>query len=102
MSVAEPTPIHQLSPRQARGVSARLRERYGAGPDLPRVEDVDLSGSHGAFGIRILVPQDEPRAVIVYYHGGGWVLGSVDDSDTFGRALARRTGAAVVMVDYRL
>jgi acetyl esterase len=102
MSVAEPTPLDQLSPREARGVSARLRERYGPGPDLRRVEDVKLSGPHGEFGTRILIPQDEPRAVIVYYHGGGWVLGSVDDSDTFGRALARATGAAVVMVDYRL
>ena len=40
--------------------------------------------------------------MIVYYHGGGWVLGTVDQFDALGRRLAARTGCAVVLVDYRL
>ncbi len=40
--------------------------------------------------------------MIVYYHVGGWVVGTIDESDTFGRLLAQRTGATVVLVDYRL
>ena len=40
--------------------------------------------------------------MIVYYHGGGWVVGSIDESDTLGRKLAERTSCAVVLVDYRL
>ncbi len=52
--------------------------------------------------LRVLVPTDQPRGVIVYYHGGGWVIGSLDDYDKLGRLLARRTGCTVVLVDYRL
>ena len=40
--------------------------------------------------------------MIVYYHGGGWVIGALDEFDTLGRQLAVRTGAAVALVDYRL
>ena len=40
--------------------------------------------------------------MIVYYHGGGWVLGSIEDSDLVARHLAQRTGCAVVLVGYRL
>jgi acetyl esterase len=52
--------------------------------------------------VRILVPDDDVDGVIVYYHGGGWVIGSMDDYDTIGRHLAARTKCAVVLVDYRL
>ena len=40
--------------------------------------------------------------MIVYYHGGGWVLGALDQFDALARRLAERTGCAVVLVDYRL
>ena len=40
--------------------------------------------------------------MIVYYHGGGWVLGALDEFDTLARRLAAGTGCAVVLVDYRL
>ena len=40
--------------------------------------------------------------MIVYYHGGGWVLGALDEFDAVGRQLAHRTGCVVVIVDYRL
>ena len=52
--------------------------------------------------VRVLVPLEEPAGVIVYYHGGGWVIGSIDESDTVGRKLAERTSCTVVLVDYRL
>jgi acetyl esterase len=50
----------------------------------------------------VLIPAGAPRGVIVYLHGGGWVIGAIDEFDAFGRRLAQRTGAAVVLVDYRL
>ena len=40
--------------------------------------------------------------MIVYYHGGGWVIGTIDESDTVARKLAERTSCSVVLVDYRL
>ena len=48
------------------------------------------------------MPAGQPRGVIVYYHGGGWVIGGLDDFDKLGRLLAQRTGCAVLLVDYRL
>ncbi|MFG2074097.1 alpha/beta hydrolase [Nonomuraea maritima] len=47
-------------------------------------------------------PGDAPLPVVVYFHGGGWVFGSVQRNDAAGRDLALRTGAVVVSVDYRL
>ncbi|MEV1179456.1 alpha/beta hydrolase, partial [Nonomuraea sp. NPDC049784] len=47
-------------------------------------------------------PGDGLLPVVVYFHGGGWVFGSVKRNDAAGRDLAIRTGAVVVSVDYRL
>jgi acetyl esterase len=49
---------------------------------------------------RLLVPTDQPGGVLVYLHGGGWVNGSIDTFDRLGRELARRSGWAVLLVDY--
>ena len=97
-------PVYELSPTQARENSAALRRQRqpGPGPELARAEDAKVPVAGGSVPVRILVPAGQPRAVIVYYHGGGWVLGSVDESDLLGRALAERTGCAVVLVGYRL
>ena len=69
---------------------------------MARVEDHTIEQPDGSFRIRVLVPIEPPAGVIVYYHGGGWVVGSIDESDTLGRKLAERTSCAVVLVDYRL
>jgi acetyl esterase len=97
-------PVYELTPAQARENSVTLRRQRqpGPGPELARVEDATVPVSGGSVPVRILVPPGPPRAVIVYYHGGGWVLGSVDESDLLGRTLAERTGCAVVLVGYRL
>ncbi|MEV0612219.1 alpha/beta hydrolase [Nonomuraea sp. NPDC050404] len=67
---------------------------------LPFVRD------ESAEGVPIRVyradPGDRPLPVVVYFHGGGWVLGSVKRNDAAARDLAIRTGAVVVSVDYRL
>jgi acetyl esterase len=51
--------------------------------------------------LRVYRPGPGDLAAIVYFHGGGWVLGSVDSHDALCRELARATGAVVVSVDYR-
>ncbi|MFC4950893.1 alpha/beta hydrolase [Pseudonocardia sp. GCM10023141] len=96
-------PLHEQTPDEARALGPALRELYGSGPEMVRTSDTDVATPDGStFTVRTLVPTAEPAAVIVYYHGGGWVLGDIDDYDTLGRLLAARTGAAVVLVDYRL
>ncbi len=52
--------------------------------------------------LRVLTPIERPAGVIVYYHGGGWVIGSIDEADTVARKLAERTSCAVVLAGYRL
>jgi len=95
-------PISQMTPEEARGFGVMLKQMYGPGPDMARAEDTTIPAGGGDVPLRILVPKTEPNAVIVYYHGGGWVIGALDEFDTLGRQLAERTSATVVLVDYRL
>lgn len=94
-------PLHEMTPEEARGLGGALRDMYGPGPDVARVVDEAVPVAGGSVPVRILAPEN-PRAVIVYYHGGGWVIGSRDETDTLARKMVERTGAAVVLVDYRL
>lgn len=67
------------------------------------VRDLAIPGPDGEIPIRCYRPDaEEPRGVLVYYHGGGWVLGTLDSIDGVCRELADRAGCVVVSVDYRL
>ena len=95
-------PLHELTPAEARGVMAAMRGEQAPGPDMASVRDTRVRASGGFVPVRVLVPVARPRGVIVYYHGGGWVIGGLADFDKLGRLLAQRTGCAVLLVDYRL
>ena len=96
-------PLHDLSPGEARAAGARLVELHGHGPPMLRVEDLEVATGDGdCMRLRLHVPSEPARGVIVYYHGGGWVTGGLNEFDTLARRLARGTGCAVVLVDYRL
>ncbi|MDQ6674977.1 MAG: alpha/beta hydrolase [Chloroflexota bacterium] len=103
MAASGMKPLHEMTPMEARGLGPMLRDMYGAGPEMARVEDFEVRAADGAsLTVRMLVPGDHPRAVIVYYHGGGWVIGALDEFETLGRQLAQRTSCTVVLVDYRM
>jgi acetyl esterase len=95
-------PLHEMTPAEARGMAAALRGQQPPGPEMARVRNARARVAGGTAPVRVLVPGDRPRGVIVWYHGGGWVLGGIEDSDLLGRELARRTGCAVVLAGYRL
>jgi acetyl esterase len=80
--------------------------RFFARADLPigNVENKSIPGPGGPIPIRIYTPRDiaKPLPVIVYFHGGGWVFGDLDSHDNLCRALATKTSAIVIAVDYRL
>jgi acetyl esterase/lipase len=95
-------PLQELTPEEARGRMAALRGEAPPGPDMAGVRSTRVIASGGFVPVRVLTPVGEPRGVIVYYHGGGWVVGTLDDYDKLGRLLAQRTGCTVVLVDYRL
>jgi acetyl esterase len=95
-------PLHEMTPTEARAMGAALAELAGEGPEMARVEDRVLQGENGSFPVRLVVPKGTVTGIIVWYHGGGWVIGSIAESDTLTRKLAARTGCAVVNVDYRM
>lgn len=84
-----------------RAENAAGKAALGPGPDMARTRTLMIpTPDNGSLRARLLVPTDAPRGVLVYFHGGGWVLGSIDTFDRLGRELARRCGWAVLMVDY--
>jgi acetyl esterase len=96
-------PLHELTPEEARAVTSALAELFGPGPDVAKSDDVQVptpDGDH--ITVRVLVPEGAIRALVVYYHGGGWVIGNLDEFDHLARILANSLHAAVVNVDYRL
>ncbi len=95
-------PMNERTPEDARAYRANLAALNGPAPNMARVEEHTIEQADGSFQVRVLVPIEPPAGVIVYYHGGGWVVGSIDESDALGRKLAERTSCAVVLVDYRL
>jgi acetyl esterase len=74
-------------------------------PDpLPHVIDVEFPGSTGPISVRVYSAVADPTAlpILLFAHGGGWVLSSVAGHDHLARRLALETGALVVSVEYRL
>ena len=90
---------------------ARAENRRGtatvAGPPLPmaRVERLEMPGPAGTIPARLYTPigtAEGPRPLLVYFHGGGWVIGDLDTHDSTVRFLAAHAEVAVLSVDYRL
>lgn len=102
MAEAGGKPIHESTPEEVRALGVMLSEMYGPGPEMARVEEHQVQTGDGQFTMRVFVPQSKPRGVIVYYHGGGWVIGALDEFDTLARRMAERSNCAVALPDYRL
>src|SRR3954452_155309 len=94
--VRAPLTIDNLAEGRASMVQAAPAE-VGRGPDVRRVDDVDANGVPARF-----YREDDGGPVLVYAHGGGWVMGDLDTHDGLCRHLARASGWAVLAVDYRL
>jgi acetyl esterase len=73
-------------------------------PDVAEVREISIPGRDGPFLARVYVPVEDDRArpLLVYFHGGGWVVGSLEGYDTPCRRLALKCDCIVVSVDYRL
>ncbi len=78
---------------------------FAGGTPVPMASVRDMTATAGGLTVpvRVYAPGNNgPLPVVVYYHGGGWVEGSINSHDTLCRILAKKTGALVVSVDYRL
>jgi len=95
-------PIESLSVDDARAFMAASAEVRPPGPDVGEIVDGVLQGADGELAYRLYRPDsDGPHPVVVYFHGGGWVLGSQESDDPMCRDLCVRSGAVIVSVDYR-
>ncbi|HSS40917.1 MAG TPA: alpha/beta hydrolase [Solirubrobacterales bacterium] len=89
---------------QRRAEAAVVAERPAI--EMARVEAAEIPGPAGTIPARLYVPRttpaDGPRPLLVYFHGGGWVIGDLETHDSPCRFLAAHSGAQVLAVDYRL
>jgi acetyl esterase len=100
MNALEGPPAHEVPVEQARaGHEQETAELGGPGEEVGAVEDVELGGR---VPTRLYTPLEPRGGAISYFHGGGWVVGSIDSFDTACRALANASGATVASVGYRL
>ncbi len=75
----------------------------GPGEPVASVRELAVPGPAGEIPVRVYRPEGEGALpVLAHFHGGGWVLGSLDTHDALCRALANASGAIVAAVDYRL
>jgi len=94
-------PYHRLPVPEARALHARLRADAPR-PPVPRVEDRSFPGPGGEVPVRVYFPEGEgPFGAVLYFHGGGWVLGSLETMDPVCRHLTLLTGCLVLSVNYR-
>jgi acetyl esterase/lipase len=107
-------PIESLTPEQARQQSTLadavllLKQERGistAPEGGLEVRNITYQGAQGPLPARVYIPSGVDRSqlipVVLYFHGGGWVLADLDDYDASARALAKRSGAVVISAHYR-
>ncbi len=104
MARAGRAPFHTLTPAQARAAY-----EAGAGvldiarPLLGRIEDFSIPARDGhALPARLYAPSHEKLPILLYFHGGGFTIGSIATHDVLCRQLSHLAGCAVVSLDYRL
>lgn len=98
--------LNELPPAESRALYKTLVETLDLA-DVPigKVEDRTIPGPAGDIPLRIYTPVAAASGalpVLVYFHGGGWVIGDLDTHDTLCRTLANESGVKVISVDYRL
>ena len=104
MAAAKLRPIESLTPVEARAqMEASARANTAERPGLRSIVDRSIPGTLGQIGVRIYRPREgDDLPAIVYYHGGGHVIGSLETHDFTARNLCAGTESVVVSVDYRM
>ena len=98
-------PIDELPPEMVRaGYRAQRQSQDQNAPRDVDIRDFALPGPHGEIPVRLYEPQGlgKPSGLLVYFHGGGWVIGDLETHDGHCRRMARWGSCRVMAVDYRL
>jgi acetyl esterase len=103
LAAAGGPPLHELSVAEARQVIVALFGTQGDPEPVGTVEERTIPGAGGEMPTRIYMPHGTgPFPVLVYFHGGGWVIGDLEAYDATCRALTNAAGCLVVAMEYRL
>ena len=97
---AQAPPIPSLPVEAVRGMFEQFD--FGEDEKLAEVRDLEIDGAAGPIPARFYRPLGDPRGLILFYHGGGWVVGNLQSHDKAVRALANRSECAVLAIEYRL
>jgi acetyl esterase len=97
-------PVSKLTPAEARRLEREVDRMLTPPPEaVAVVRNTTIGGPSVQIPIRVYIPREgEILPVLVYFHGGGWVLGELDSVDSLCRSLAKTADCVVVSVDYRL
>ncbi len=96
-------PIHELSVEDARAVSEEMKAMSGEPIEVGSVRDITIPVDGAEIGARVYSPPGSgPHPVVMFFHGGGWVICSLDTHDNLAREICRDAEAVVVSVDYRM
>lgn len=102
MAEAEAPALNEMSPEDGRAMY-RLMSDTMPQVEINNVSDRNIPVSGGEIAVRIYRHlEDKQQPCLVYYHGGGWVIGDLETHDSVCRQLARQTDYTIVSVDYRL
>ncbi len=98
------TPLHTVTPEKSRELVAPLKTKR---EPVSATRDIWIAGPAGELAARVYTPQvaeesDELFPTVIFFHGGGWVVGSIESHDALCRRLCNAAGAMVLSVDYRL
>jgi acetyl esterase len=104
MAAAGSPPLEEQSVAEARRLhAAGAATLHGPAVPVAAAADRTIPGPAGDLRVRVYTPHGEPPfPIVVWFHGGGWVVGTLDTFDPICRALAAAVPAVVVAVDYRL
>lgn len=98
-------PIHEVSVDEARAMadSEPMLALAGERIEVGAVRDIKIPVQGAEIGARVYTPAgDGPHPLVVFFHGGGWVICSLDSHDNLARSICRDAEAIVVSVDYRM
>ena len=101
---SSPASFTSMTPPEARAAYEKLAAATPRRAEVETVRDIEIPAETGTFRGRLYRPKEAPvpGGAVLFFHGGGWVIGSVDTHDAAVRSLAAASGLTVISADYRL